>query len=433
MKTRIILLGSALLVPIAANAQFDFKVDGRDVQVHSFGSQGFAYSDDNNYLTMKTSDGSFAFTDGGVNVSTNITDRFRIGAQAYSRNIGQLGRGTVTLDWGFGDYRFKDWFGIRAGKVKTVLGLYNDTQDMESLHTWALLPQAVYPLDLRASTIAHMGGDIYGEIPGKALGSFSYTAYAGQQPVDRNGGYFYNNADAGTPVSNYSSFVYGSDFRWNSKISGLIAGVSWMSQDETTKGTVPTPFMTMNYTIGTIGEHYTSTYIDYTRGRWHFAGEGRRHYGLLDLNIAAPSGPPMGGGPGAGGPGAGGPGAGGPGGGPGSGGPGLSPGGAIDVSDSGWFASAAFRVSKRIELGSYYSRYWSDVIHDSADTASSHIYDKVVTARIDLKRFWDLKIEGHFMDGHGDPYSARGFYGRSNPNGLAPNTNLLVIRTGVSF
>ena len=50
--------------PMALDAQFDFKIDGRSVQVHSFASQGFAYSNQNNYLTMNTSQGSFAFTDG---------------------------------------------------------------------------------------------------------------------------------------------------------------------------------------------------------------------------------------------------------------------------------------------------------------------------------------------------------------------------------
>ena len=30
------------------------------------------------------------------------------------------------------------------------MGLFNDTQDMEFLYTWALLPQAVYPTDLRS-------------------------------------------------------------------------------------------------------------------------------------------------------------------------------------------------------------------------------------------------------------------------------------------
>jgi len=57
----------------------------------------------------------------------------------------------------------------------------------------------------------------------------------------------------------------------------------------------------------------------------------------------------------------------------------------------------------------------------------------VVTARVDLAKFWDLKIEGHFMDGYGNPQSLRGFYLQDNPDGLKPKTNMLVIRTGWNF
>src|SRR5438105_13073743 len=53
----------------------------------------------------------------------------------FRSNVGNLGNWQPTVDWAFADYRFKDWFGIRTGKVKTVLGLFNDTQDMEFLHT----------------------------------------------------------------------------------------------------------------------------------------------------------------------------------------------------------------------------------------------------------------------------------------------------------
>ncbi len=62
------------------------------------------------------------------------------------------------------DYRFTSWLGVRGGQVKSVLGLYNDTEDMEFLHTWALMPQSIYPMDVRGDTIAHVGGDIYGKI-----------------------------------------------------------------------------------------------------------------------------------------------------------------------------------------------------------------------------------------------------------------------------
>src|ERR1700722_14735802 len=91
-------------------------------QFHGFFSQGYALSDGNNYLTMQTGRGAFDFTDGGLSISMQITPKFRVGAQAYIRNIGELGNGRVLLDWASGDYRFNDYFGVRAGKVKTVVG-----------------------------------------------------------------------------------------------------------------------------------------------------------------------------------------------------------------------------------------------------------------------------------------------------------------------
>ena len=190
MHVKTIVLATALSAGLL-RAQFDFKLADRDVQVHSFVSQGFGYSNDNNYLTMKTSQGSFAMTDVAVNVSMPITDKFRVGAQVYTNNLGNLGNWHPSLDWVLADYKFRDWFGIRGGKVKTVLGLYNDTQDMEFLHTFALLPQSMYPADMRSSTIAHTGGDLYGEIPLKRLGSLSYTAYAGQRQDSLYSGYPY--------------------------------------------------------------------------------------------------------------------------------------------------------------------------------------------------------------------------------------------------
>src|SRR2546423_4205428 len=165
-----------------------FNAFGRPVQVHGFVSQGVAVSDGNNYLTMKTSDGSFAFTDSGANISSSLTDKFRIGAQVYVRNIGRLGAWHPQLDWAQGDYRLTRWIGFRGGKVKTVFGLQNDTQDMDFLHTFAILPQSIYSLDTRAATIAHLGGDVYGDIPVKGLGSLSYTAFIGRRDDDLKGG-----------------------------------------------------------------------------------------------------------------------------------------------------------------------------------------------------------------------------------------------------
>jgi hypothetical protein len=386
-------MAAVCAAPAALHAQFDFRIDGRPVQVHGFAAQGFVYSNNNNYLTMDTSEGSFAMTDGGVNISAPVTDKFRVGAQAYARNIGQLGRGHVTIDWAFGDYKFKSWFGIRAGKVKTALGLFNDTQDMEFLHTWAILPQSLYPLDLRAATIAHTGADVYGEIRLRKIGSLNYTVYYGLREHDTRGGFYYGAAGTGDKILSLSGKTVGADLRWTTPIQGLMLGGSWADQTED-----------LSASVGRYGnalltasnpQRITSAYGDYARGHWHFNGEYRRTHDVLEGVLLGTTV--------------------------------LS-----NQSETGWFLTAAYRVTKRLELGMYHSRYYVDAPH-VASPAAEHIFDHTVTARFDIARWWNVKIEGHFIDGYGDAYSAHGFYARSNPNGLNPTTNMFVIRTGFNM
>jgi hypothetical protein len=111
----------------------------------------------------------------------------------------------------------------------------------------------------------------------------------------------------------------------------------------------------------------------------------------------------------------------------------------------GWYVSGTYRVIKRLELGSYYSHYSiTDVAvagtlaaFSPADTNTSlpanHIYDKVITARIDLKRYWNVKIEGHFMNGYAGSVFPSGFYPQENPQGFKPDTNALVLKTSINF
>lgn len=224
------------------NAQ-EFEILHRTVQVHGFASQGFVYTNDNNWLTMNTSQGSGAFTDFGLNMSTQVTDRLRVGAQVYDRNLGQLGQYHPSLDWGFADYRFKSWFGVRGGKVKTTLGLYNDTQDQDFLHAFVLLPQSVYPTDLRDATIAHLGGDIYGDIAlPHTLGDLFYTAYAGHRSDSIYSGYPYLLSQYGTHFISFGGLQYGADLHWSTPLKGLEIGISRLDQDARGKGTSVRPF-----------------------------------------------------------------------------------------------------------------------------------------------------------------------------------------------
>jgi hypothetical protein len=63
-------------------------------------------------------------------------------------------------------------------------------------------------------------------------------------------------------------------------------------------------------------------------------------------------------------------------------------------------------------VGSYYSYYCVSRISngpiaalfpDQTDTSlpANHVYDKVITARVNLTNFWNAKIEGHVMNGYG--------------------------------
>ncbi len=402
------LLGTAALLAPRLSAQFDFNIGNMPVQIHSFATQGFLYSNDNNYLTMNTSQGSFAMTDAAVNISMSVTDKFRIGAQVYDSNVGQLGRWHPTLDWAVADYKFKDWFGIRGGKVKTVMGLYNDTQDLPFLFTFALLPQSMYPVDLRSSTIAHEGGDLYGNVPLKRLGSFSYTAYAGQRQDSLYGGYPYLLHNFGITLNSYGGLVVGQDLRWNTPLKGILVGAS--HQDEFIRGTGIAnlavtqggPTDIVPYWEQTRKVQFDQFYGEYTVGNLTVDSEYRRSWRDVSIFNEAFE----------------------------------------DTTDvRSWYVSAAYRLSKRFAIGSYYSRFsnnWVSTVPGQVEAPSQsspdrHLYDKVATVRVDLTKWWNVKVEGHFMNGWGGDQYPDGFYPEQNPQGVAPKTNLLIIRTGVNF
>jgi len=396
VQIKTIILATALSgVPGLLHAQFDFKIDGRNVQVHSFGSQGFMYSNQNNYMAMPTSKGSFAMTDGGANVSTSITDKFRVGAQLYIRNVGEFGNWHPELDWAFGDYKFKSWFGVRGGKVKTVFGLLNDVQDMDSLHTFALLPQGIYPTDWRSTTIAHTGGDVYGDIAVKHLGTFSYTGFVGAMPQDLRSGYDYASKAGGTVFTYRGGRNAGGDLRLTMPI-GVVIGASYMDMDVSAKGSYKSGNATNPYNQSTNANEWTQYYAQYTLKGLKLDGEYRRN--MRDTNLLFPTSTSK------------------------------------SIIDSrSWYVSGTYRISKRLELGAYRSVYLYDTRKDTS-TPTTHEYDSTVSLRIDPVNHVYVKIEGHHIDGAVNSVpAARGFYSLSNPTGIKPTTNLFVVRTGFSF
>lgn len=393
-RTHWVLAGLLCAGAVTAQGQ-DFRFFNRTIQVHGFGTQGYVKTNDNNWLAMNTAGGgSGAFTDAGISMGTQINDRLRIGGQVYDRKLGALGDWHPQLDWALADYKVRPWLGFRGGKVKTVLGLFNDTQDMDFANTFALLPQSVYPIDMRDAMIAHEGGDIYGraKLPHK-FGAIAYDAYGGRRSDSIYSGYPYELKSA---VQAYLTFyggpVYGGDLRWTTPVKNLKVGMSRQNEEITAAGT----YQNAPYAERSRHDWTDLFYGQYSANRWHAESEYRRYYrDQIVMN-------------------------------------------SFDVIQDvrGWYVSGGFTVNKWLEAGSYFSHY-RDIYGGGlpmvyADAATKNL-DKVVTAKFTLNRYMTAKVEGHFMDGAPNEFYPAGFYAAENPKGLAPTTNGLVVRTGFSF
>lgn len=400
-----------LVASIGLHAQ-EFKIGKYDVQAHGFGTQGYIKTNNNNWLTMQTSgSGSGVFTDAGLNLGSEITPKFRLGGQVYSRKLGALGDWHPQLDWSVADYRVAPWLGLRAGKVKTVLGLYNDTQDVDSAHTFALLPQSVYPIDMRDATLSHAGGDVYGSIKAGKYGKFLYTGYAGNQQQSVHGGYPYLLKIHGVYIGKSGGLTYGGDARWQTPVKGLLTGVSYEGNHVRNTGKLnPSvalggPNISVPYWEQSRSQFTKTIYGTYSRGNLRIDSEYRyfwRDFTIFNGQFRAL------------------------------------------VGTHAWYPSAAYRVNRWFEFGGYYSHFDEDwtvnvpgqVEAPSESDPSRHIYDKTVTARFDVFTRFYVKAEGHFMDGNAagtNPQYPDGFYPQVNPQGLAPNTNAVAVRTGFSF
>jgi len=128
-------------------------------------TQSFLFTSQNNYLTMKSSTGSLQWTEGAVSFNDSLSDKMRVGIQLHMYQMGQIGGPNVLVDWVSGDYKVNDHFGVRGGKIKVPLGLFNDSQDVDSLFLWTMLPQSNYPDDNRDFDLAVLGGEVYGWLP----------------------------------------------------------------------------------------------------------------------------------------------------------------------------------------------------------------------------------------------------------------------------
>ncbi|MCH9639992.1 MAG: OprO/OprP family phosphate-selective porin, partial [Betaproteobacteria bacterium] len=157
------------------------------LQIHGFVSQAFISTSDNDVFGDTDDDGSFGFTEAGLNALLRPLPRLQLSAQVLSRRAGEGNSGSPRLDFGFADYRLysheTNQFGIRVGRLKNPFGFYNDTRDVAFTRPSILLPQSIYFDRTRNFGLSSDVVQLYGEASHANLGSISIQFGVGRPIV----------------------------------------------------------------------------------------------------------------------------------------------------------------------------------------------------------------------------------------------------------
>ena len=352
------------------------------LQIHGFATQGFLFSTKNNYLTMKSSSGSLQWTEGAINLNDSVSDKMRVGIQLHMYQMGQIGGPNVLVDWVSADYKVNDKLGFRAGKIKIPMGLFNDSQDVDSLFLWTLLPQANYPDDNRDFDLAALGGELYGSLDLERRGRLQYRGFAGESRLDANGGYVLSLAEYGlTFPTPPSGKVFGGDLRWAAAWPGLTFGAS--AQSQALDGSGP------QGTVHLAPFFMTAYYGEWSKGKWYVAAEYWRVPTTTQLYFG-------------------------------------TDGIWLPVDQRSWYPMVSYRLTEKLQIGTYYSHS----VNKAADTSlpENHSKDWAISGRYNFNANLYGKIEGHFLHG-----TEVGYHNGRNPDGLKPNTALLAARIGFTF
>jgi hypothetical protein len=367
----------------AKSAQLDLPDPLSRLEVHGFISQGFLFTSANDYLA-RSSRGSFEFTELGLNFTLLATDRLTLGLQIFSHDLGPIGDYRVTLDWYSLDYHWRDWLGIRVGRVKLPFGLYNDSSDIDAARTAVLLPQSIYPAQNRDFLLAQTGLELYGYQQLGAAGGLDYRAYAGTIFLDvkPQAGSAFSLTDLNVP------FVAGGRLLWATPLEGLRMGGSLQFlQLETKLVSSGAPAVAL-----TVPAMLWVASVEYVVRDWLIAAEYSRW--RVRTESSNPSLVPE----------------------------------SLTFSERA-YALATYRVSTWLQTGAYYSLLFPDVQRRGAIEGRQH--DLALTLRFDINPYWLVKVEGHYM--HGTAGLTSTLNGNQPLSALTPDWGLFTVKTTALF
>jgi hypothetical protein len=434
MKTSIFGNASHCALLCSLCATFAFRAHGADVaavQVHGSISATASYSDTYNFLGKTRDQLDLNLVDIALNGTHRFDSGLRAGAQLYAYQIGSFS--DITVDWASLDYSFSPMLGARVGRNKVQMGLYNDSQDLDAVRTFASLPFTFYPKTYRAITSSIDGLTLYGNVPLGQAGTIDYQVYGGTK----------EDIDGANPfirgINNLAQYdqwhvnrgVYGGAVFWNAPLEGLRIGYSYFA---TPKNRLRGVLSSMSQMHGAYlglarsvdaalgagawdksglfaGTPVSSVDIrtqfhllsaEYTWNKWLFAAEYKRHdnsNGLVYTPALARLGRPT----------------------------------VANYSayNEEYYGMVTYQATRQLGLGLYYSKEQLDRNVSSASSDPlKHTKDWAAAVSYALNDAWIFKFECHQIDGLSLVYSA----GDDNrTSGLDPRWTYLVVKSTFSF
>ncbi len=370
-----------------------------------------------------------------VDLILNGTHRFdnglRVGAQIYAFKLGDYRN--VTLDFANLDYSFNQSIGVRLGRNKLPHGLYNDSQDLDAIRTFASLPFSFYPRSLRAIDAAFDGVSLYGTLGLSRAGSLDYQIYAGaKEAISGSDNPLLRGLSGGLPKFDHWTFdqgVQGAAIFWNLPVDSLKIGYSVQRLPQThlsgalgTTATLSGGDLALTQMVDSMlgagawdySGMFAGTPVDitgmdilfrtlsaeYTSGRWVIAAE----YKLLDELHGTNTIPALGL----------------------LGEPAVS---SYSNSLEYYYGMVTYQATDEVGLGYYYAQN-SDDRKGSSTNPNNYSKDHCVAISYNLSKWCILKAEYHFLDG----FTPLGLSGDAKPaNTRDSKWHYLVLKTTVSF
>jgi hypothetical protein len=323
-------------------------------EFHGFGSQGFIFTLQNDFLATDSTEGSFEFAEIGLNVTRRLTETLEFGAQLFAQDLGPTGNFAPRVDWFYIDYRWRDWLALRAGRLKIPYGLYNEVHDVDAARVPVLLPGSVYPAQGREILFSHTGVELNGFARSSTLGALDYRVFAGSVYWDANA-----LIPPGSPVELdlRVRYVIGGRLIWEPPLDGLRLGGSveaLRAEPTAYVAGLMAPISIENQSLLWVASaEYRAADLVLTAeySRWHTRQTSDT--------------------------------------------PDLSP--TIDGTSERGYAMLSYRLGPWFEPGVYYSLLFPDT--DVRDGAANVQHDLAMTLRFDVNEHWLVKAEGHYMYG----------------------------------